>query len=78
MSECLFFFFSYTTFARNHKLKHNIFKAKFSYLENPVLRLFRLDADLVQMLQIASSDQGLHCLFTRISLQDTIKMKTSI
>ena len=78
MSECLFFFFSYTTFARNHKLKHNIFKSKFSLLENPVLIIIRLDADLVQMLQIALSDPGIHCLFTRISLQVTIKMKTFI
>ena len=33
-------------------------------------------ADPVQMPHIAASDQGLHCLLTGISMQDTIKVKT--
>ena len=35
------------------------------------------DADLVQRLQNAASDQGLHCLHTKISVGNTVKMKTS-
>ena len=46
---------------------------------------FRLDflgyhansADLVQRLQNAASDQDLHCLHTEISVENTVKMKTS-
>ena len=34
-------------------------------------------ADPVQMPQNAASDQGLHCLLTEISMQNTIEMKLS-
>ena len=34
-------------------------------------------ADPVQMLQNATSDQGLHCLLTGIYMQKSIKMNTS-
>ena len=34
-------------------------------------------ADPVQMLQNVMSDQGVHCLLTEISMQNTVKMKTS-
>ena len=32
---------------------------------------------LVKMLQNAASEQGLHCLLTRISMQNTINCKRS-
>ena len=44
---------------------------------NPVWRTQANIADPVQTPQNAASDQGLHCLLTDISMQNTITMKTS-
>ena len=40
----------------------------------PVLETYANSADQVQMLQNAASDQGLHCLLTRISVLITLKL----
>ena len=41
----------------------------------PVLGTYANNADIDQMPQNAASDQGLHCLVTKNSMQNTIKEK---
>ena len=41
------------------------------------MRTYAYSADPLQTPQNAASDQGLHCLFSGISLQNTVKIKTS-
>ena len=61
------------------KQKYDSFLCLFNpFLEQtPVLGNYANSADLVQMLPYGTSDLGLHCLLTEISMENTVKMNTS-